>query len=67
MPAEIESMMWYAIAHGTVLVRSLEMQTSEDALVKAGLNWEVEKKKLSSAGTRTIPAPSWRSMAISPS
>ncbi len=47
MPAEIESMMWYGERpwHG-LGTEVLEMQTSEQALVKAGLNWEVEKKKL---------------------
>jgi len=47
MPAEIESMMWYGERpwHG-LGTQVLDMQTSEEALVKAGLNWEVEKKKL---------------------
>ncbi len=39
MPAEIESMMWFGERpwHGFG-VEVLEMQTSEEALVKAGLN-----------------------------
>lgn len=47
MPAEIESMMWYGDRpwHG-LGTQVLEMQTSEEALVKAGLDWEVDKKKL---------------------
>ncbi len=47
MPAEIESIMWYGERpwHG-LGTQVLETQTSEEALVKAGLDWEVAKKKL---------------------
>jgi phage/plasmid-like protein (TIGR03299 family) len=58
MPAEIESMMWYGDRpwHG-LGTEVLEMQTSEEALVKAALNWEVEKKKLFISGNEDDSGP----------
>jgi len=58
MPAEIESMMWFGDRpwHG-LGVEVLEMQTSEEALVKAGLDWEVQKKKLFISGNGDDSGP----------
>jgi phage/plasmid-like protein (TIGR03299 family) len=54
--AEVESMMWLGSRpwHG-LGVEVTEAQTSEEAIIKAGLNWEVEKRPVYLEGGVKIP------------
>jgi len=54
--AEVESMMWLGDRpwHG-LGVEVLEAQTSEEAIVKAGLDWRVEKRSLFFEGGVEVP------------
>ncbi len=56
MAHEIESIMWYGDRpwHG-LGVEVLQAQTSEEAIVKAGLDWEVKKREIFLADGTKVP------------